>query len=224
MSKSQNNMPEKKYSKIYVIPYKKNDGWYLYDKRTNECLDGPYRDVSRNREFTLCLDLNKTYCLFKNDQLLCKFDYLRNDEYLVLFEPSFAASFEIIENNSILLFNYVAIYGKKYIEGFRPEILGVLNFQGKKIDHNLTEKDILILKNNSSKDDIKIEDTFWELSENSLYYNNLLIQSFEDCEEINISDFHYGYALVKAIGDVDPELGVASLDIGYIDLDGHYYW
>jgi hypothetical protein len=55
---SQGGVIERNYSKIYIIPFKKEDGYYLYDKRTNSSGKGPYKSISRNREFIICLD----YC------------------------------------------------------------------------------------------------------------------------------------------------------------------
>jgi hypothetical protein len=58
---SQGRVIERNYSKIYIIPFKKEDGYYLYDKRTDSSGRVPYKSISRNREFLVCLDNEVVY-------------------------------------------------------------------------------------------------------------------------------------------------------------------
>ena len=69
-----------------------------------------------------------------------------------------------------------------------------------------------------------MSDTLWHINGTTLYYKNHIILNIEDPSEISVSDFHFGYALVKEVGDIDPEFGVMSINIGYIDVYGNIYW
>lgn len=220
---SQGGVIEINYSKIYIIPFKKEDGYYLYDKRTNSSGKGPYKSISRNREFIICLDYNKKFWVLKNDQILFQFsDFAAN--VFTLFPPEFAPPFQIIENKYIVIFYYRAIYGRKYITGYQIEIECVFDFDGNKTEHPLTEKDLEVIIANESNDDLKIPDTLWRINKTILYFKNKIILNSGDIEEINVSKFHYGYALVKEIADYDPEFGEMSREIGYVDVYGNYYW
>lgn len=219
---SQGGVLEKNYSKVYVIPFKKSDGWYLFDKRINCLYKGPYRFVSRDREFILCLDFNKIYWLFKNDKILCHFLDFTHDKSL--FEPKCAAPFKIIENKYIVLYYYEAEYGRKYIESYRLKIQGIFDFDGNKIENPLTEKDLEVILINENKEDLKIADTLWKINGATLNFKNHIILNIEDILEISVSDFHYGYAKVKEVLDYDPEFGEMTSDIGYIDVYGNIYW
>lgn len=219
---SQGSLLEKNYSKVHVIPFKKSDGWYLFDKDKKSFYKGPYRLESRNREFTLCLDFNKTYWLFKNDKNLCHFRDFTHDKSL--FEPRHATPFKIIENKYIALFYYEAVYGRKYIESYSLKIQGILDFEGNKVEYPLIENELEVIIDDEIKDDLKMSDTLWHINGTTLYYKNHIILNIEDPSEISVSDFHFGYALVKEVGDIDPEFGVMSINIGYIDVYGNIYW
>jgi hypothetical protein len=219
---SQGSILEKNYSKTFVIPFKKTDGWYLFNKNKNSFYKGPFKLVSRNREFTLSLDFNRTYWLFKNDQILCRFRDFTHDKSL--FEPKHAAPFKIIENKYIALYYYEAVYGRKYIEDYRLRIQGILDFDGNKIQYPFTEDDLKVIIDNEGIDDLKISDTLWRINGTTLYYNNHIKLNIEPTSELSVSDFHFGYAFVKEVGDIDPEFGEMSLDIGYIDVYGNIYW
>lgn len=223
---SQGGVIERNYSKIYIIPFKKEDGYYLYDKRTNSSGKGPYKSISRNREFIICLDYNKNFWVLKNDEILFQFSEFAANVF-TLFPPEFAPPFQIIENKYVVIYYYRAIYGRKYIKGYRIEIECVFDFYGNKTEYPLTEKDLEVIIANESNDDLKITDTLWRINETILYFKNQIILStgdIEEIEEINVSKFHYGYALVKEIGDFDPEFGEKSREIGYVDVYGNYYW
>jgi hypothetical protein len=219
---SQGSVLEKKYSKLYVIPFKKFDGWYLFDKNKKKFFNGPYRLVSRNKEFTLCLDFNNTYWLFKNDLIICHFRDFTHDKSL--FEPSFAAAFKIIKNKYIALFYYEAVYGRKYIKSYCLRIQGVLDFEGNKIEYPLTENELQVIIDLESANDLKMSDTLWHINGTSLYYKNSIVIDIQPPSELIVRDFHCGYALVKEVGDIDPEFGELSIEIGYIDVYGNIYW
>jgi len=55
----------------------------LFDKRANILGKGPYKSISRNREFMVCLDFNKKYNVFKNDEFLFQFSDFRRKEIAV---------------------------------------------------------------------------------------------------------------------------------------------
>jgi hypothetical protein len=220
---SQGTLLELNYSKVYIIPFKKEDGYYLYDKRTNLLSKGPYNSISRNREFMICLDLNNNYSVLKNNEFLFQFSNAALNA-TSLFPREFAPSFQIIDNKYIVIYCYRYTYGRKYITGSYLEIDGIFNFEGNKIEYPLTENDLEFIIDNNEKSDLKISDTLWEINETILRFKDNIILNLEDVLEIKVSNFHYGYAKVKEVGDYDPEYGEMSRDIGYIDVYGNTYW
>ncbi len=83
-------------------------------------------------------------------------------------------------------------------------------------------------KKNASIQSFSIKDTFWEIRANKLYYKNEVIFvaaiNIDQLAYLHVSKFHFGFALLYIIWDVDPELGVSSEKIGYIDINGICYW
>ena len=141
-----------------------------------------------------------------------------------LFPSNFSPPFRIIENKYVVIFYYRATYGRKYIKGYRIEIEGVFDFDGNKIEFPLSENELEAIIYHEGKDDLKISETLWETNGTILKFKNNEILNIEDILEISVSDFHYGYAKVKEVADVDPEFGEMSADIGYIDVYGNIYW
>jgi hypothetical protein len=210
----QGSVLEKIFSKVYAIPFKKEDGWYLYNKNTNTFFQGPYEHVGRNKEFILCLDFNKIYWLFKNDQIICHFrDFTHDNNPFV--PDHFAAPFIVIENKFFAIF---------YYKGKNLAIHWILDFSGNLIEHSITENALTGIIDKESRDDLKIEETFWKLNKTTLYYKNHTIISIENRYNFFVSDFHYGHALVLEHVDYDDWLGDIYDEIGYIDVYGNYYW
>lgn len=220
---SQGTLLELNYSKIYIIPFKKEDGYYLYDKRTNLLSKGPYKSISRNREFMICLDFNDIYLVLKNNEFLFQFSNSALNT-TSLFPREFSPSFQIIDNKYIVIYCYRYTYGRKYTSGSRLEIDGVFDFEGNKIEYPLTENDLEVIIENEMKADLKISDTLWKINETTLKFKDDIILSIVDILEISVSSFHYGYAKIKEVADYDPEFGEMSCDIGYIDVYGNIYW
>ncbi|MDA9182750.1 hypothetical protein N9O51_06115, partial [Saprospiraceae bacterium] len=214
---------EWKDDKIQIIPFLTENGWRLYNPKSKIYLKDKFRDIKRNNQFTLCVNSNNHLCLFQNDKLLCDFP----DQRIDLFEVDWYtdANFEIIDNKYILLFSWLDAKDFK-----------VLDFQGYEIQLTLSENEITTLSAKRSKDDINVKDTFWEIKypkpswlpeivdgsdfTMELYYKNHLVYSDDQSffTEINIEEFHCGYALVGVSGFFGTQL------VGYIDLWGNHYW
>jgi hypothetical protein len=219
---SQGTVLESNYSKIRIIPFMKSDGYYLLDKGTNLLGKGPYKSITRNREFMICLDFNNNYTVLRNDLLLFQFSNFGQNVFH-FYSPDFSPPFVIIENKYIVIYFYRASYGLLH-EGWKIEIEGVFDFEGNKIEYPLTKYELEEIINDESKDDLKISETLWKINRTTLNFKNDIILNIEDILEISVSDFHYGYARVKEVADCCLEYGEMSSDIGYIDVYGNIYW
>lgn len=215
---SQGNIVEQNHSKIKLIPFKKNGKWHLYDIVEKQFLKSTYKCFMRKREYLLCLDYNNNYSLFKEDKILCQFKDFTDSS------RGWCPSFEISSSGQIILWYNIPTWGRKYISGWYPRIEGVLNLKGEIIDYEISKDDLELYENNEETSNIKIEDTLWRVNSDGLYFKSQQIINGKHFYELSVSKFHYGYAFVEDIIDVDPEFGVQKSDLGFIDVYGNYYW
>lgn len=212
---SQGTVLEKKYSNVKVIPYKKKDGWYLFNKVTNTLYHRKYRHVNVNKQYTLCLDDHNLYWLYRDDILLFQFEDFKPREIDAFFIPGqFAADFEIIEQE------YLAIY---YCRGKSIEKFFIIDSNGNQIEHSIKINELIEIVNKDHYNEISINETFWEIKGDSLYFKQDLIFSSQEFE-IVVSNFNSGYALVQEYVDYDDFAGHILNKIGYIDVYGNFFW
>lgn len=197
-----------------VIPFRKENAWVLYNVIDKRFVSGTFKSYLRNKEYILCFDENNFCTLFKNEQKCCQFYWVQNINL----------HFKILDNNKIILWKSHPIYGRKYIESWKPILERVLDLSGNKISYEVSYEELTKFSNNIKNSKISYKDTSWNLYNGSLYYNYQQKLDKGNFEEIVVGKFYYGFALVENLIDVDPEFGVISEIIGFIDLYGNHYW
>ena len=215
---SQGNLVGQNHSKIKVIPFNKGDEWHLYNVAEKQISKDTYKDFKRKREYLLCLDFNNYYTLFQQAKILCQFKDFTDSS------RGWCPNFEISSSGQLILWYNITTWGRKYISGWYPSIEGVLNLKGEILDYEISKEDLELYENNKESSDIGIEDTLWTVNSDGLYFKGKQIINGKHFYELSVSKFHYGYALVEDIFDVDPEFGVQQTDLGFIDVYGNYYW
>lgn len=215
------NLDNPQYISTFFIN-NRNNQFYLIDQKANVSYLGHFISIQRNHNYILALDTNKKCYLFNKRDLICKMPHIGSYKS--------APSFEIVDNNTLLIKEFQAKYDRKYITGGNWRVIGAFDFNGNEVQLNKNLDEIIISNVYANEQmHIEIQDTLWEIKETGLHYKNVNIYNFINNDvpssDVMISNFHFGYAFVKVYLDADPEFGGVYYDnIGYIDIYGKYYW
>ena len=231
---------------------KSNESWKLYDVDAKRYIDkdkfdhigifkGGYSLCLRNNNYLL-IDKNGNEYNFSQSKNIRRSGntfwttdggllkiYSKNNlvSSIPLTAPiSDANSFNVIEDSYI----DIGRYNMKYSLYTR---YAMYNIDGTKLEKaEIEQLDKKIASKKSEKINqvkpISIKDTSWEIKGKGLYYKDELKYTapinVENHEFLEVSDFFSRIATVDIIWDVDPEFGVRSEEVGYIDMNGNYYW
>lgn len=235
-----------------VAVVKINDKLRLFDVDIkkfidNELLRYKHIDVFQNG-YSLCYRDDRYFLLYKNgteyEFPACKYKMVRSGNIIWTLTESYDINIfcerelrctitdkvvDRIPSIKVIYDKYIDIgsHSMKYNHTTR---IAVFDIDGNK----LTESEIIRLDNRiklekeSKLISTLLKDTLWTIEGNRLYYGKELKYTapieIENHEFLDLSKFYCGFALLSIIWDVDPEFGVRSENVGYIDTSGNKYW